>query len=382
MDVLALYRNSTVAIRLAGSITSSVCLVVASLLFLLLIFHKAYTSTLQRLLLYLMIFSVIQEACLSVGYATQFEYSEHEAFCDMISIVWQWSTTVSYLLTLAMIVYLPYKIYQQFKGGPFPRLSRSKCCRVALECLFIFIVLVLPLTYILPLAHCGYYLLQSQLCRMSFIDQVTNPFEENCTSIMFSSQVPYYVGGIDFVGMFVVIIALSVVFCCLACKYRETRATLRRTLCQTLILLGFFVVYFIIELGFSFGVSFGVRNDVAKVDSLLELLEVILVVVAVILPLFQLMFPFTFLFYLHSCNLFRWRAIKRAAAEWRCFRSCCGIENTREAATAPASDRVTPPSVTFFNVLHSRITTDVPNEQQALLPDGGDERGHGTIVNS
>ena len=53
---------------------------------------------------------------MTAGYTTQFEYNEHEIFCDMISIVWQWSTTVGYLLTLVMIVYLPYKVYKQFRG--------------------------------------------------------------------------------------------------------------------------------------------------------------------------------------------------------------------------------------------------------------------------
>ena len=380
MDVL--YSNLT--IKLTGSITSAVCLVVISLLFLLLIFHKTYTSTLQRLLLYLTIITVIQEACLSVGYATQFEYSGHESFCDVISNVWQWSDTVGYLLTLAMIVYLPYKIYEQFKGDPFPRLSRSNCCREVMECFFIFIVLALPLAYILPFIHCGYFLMQPQLCDISLIDQVMNLKPENCTSQLFSSGVPYYVGFVDFVGIFVVIIVLSVVFCCLAREYRETRITLRRTL----ILLGFFVVYTIIEVVFNIGVFFGVMHNVEKPGILLELLKVFLVVNAAIPPVFQLIFPLTFVFYLYSFNLFRWRAIKRAAAKWRCFRSCCGRANApgadqmQEAATAPGSHCVTVPSVTFFSVPHSTVTTDVPNEEQALLPDGGGDRGYGTIMNS
>ena len=133
------------------------CLAVITLI-LLLIFYKTHTRTLQWLLLYLTITAVIQEVWVTAGYAAQFEYSEHETFCDMINIVWEWSTSVGYLLTLAMIVYLPYKIYQQFKGDPFPRLSRSKSCHVALECLFIFIVLVLPLAYILPFIHCNFHI--------------------------------------------------------------------------------------------------------------------------------------------------------------------------------------------------------------------------------
>ena len=162
-------------IRLTGSTAATMCLVVITLLFLLLIFHKAYTSTLQRLLLYLMIFTAIQEVCMTAGYATRFG---HEPFCDMINIVWQWSD-VAYILTLGIIVFLPYKICEQLKGDPFPRLSRSRCCRVTAECIFVFIVLVLPFTYILPLlplAHCS-YIRFPQLCKMASISKLKNRTE-------------------------------------------------------------------------------------------------------------------------------------------------------------------------------------------------------------
>ena len=371
----ALNSSLTGTIRLTESIAATVCLVVISLILLLLIFHKTYTSTLQRLLLYLMVFTVIQEACVTAGYAAQFEYSGHKMFCDMINFVWQWSDTVGYLLTFAMIVYLPYKVYERFKGDPFPRLSRSKCFRVALECLFIFIVLVLPLTYILPFIHCGYYPLQAQLC----IDQVLNDVGEYCGYHLFiSTLVLSIVSFIDLIGVFVITIALSVVFCCLSCKYRETR----KALCRTVVLLGFFVTYTIIELVFM-GVVVG------NPDTSLELLIYLEVVSAAMFPVAQLIFPLGFLFYLYSFNLFRWRAIKRAAAEWRCFHSCCGRENApgvdqiQEAATAPSSHHVMVPSVSIFNMPHSRITTDVPNEeQQALVQDGDGDARYGTVMNS
>ena len=373
--------NSTGAIRLTGSIAAAVCLVVTTSILLLLIFHKAYTSTLQRLLLYLMIFSVIQEACLLVGYATQFEYSGHEPFCNMINTVWQWSDTVGYVLTFCIIVFLSYKICKQFKGKPVPRLSRSKCCRVASECFFIFIVLVLPFAYILPLlplANCSLFKIP-QLCIMN----ITSEKLINCTregkAIVSSiaGVVPGIVSFVDFVGIFVVTIVLSVVFCCLAREYRETR----KALCRTVVLLGFFVAVTTIPMvvGIGYLAYFAVR----KFNGISEYMNTLKLVIAVEFSVNQLIFPLGFLFYLHSFDLFRWRAIKRAAAEWRCFRSCCGRENApQEDATAPGSHRVTSPSVTFFDEQHSRVTTDGPNEQQALLPDGGGDRGHGTIINS
>ena len=80
---------------------------------------------------------------MTAGYATEIEYTGHETVCNMINIVWEWSNTVGYLLTLAIIVFLPYKVYEQFKGDPFPRLSRPMCFCVAMESFFIFVVLVL-----------------------------------------------------------------------------------------------------------------------------------------------------------------------------------------------------------------------------------------------
>ena len=109
---------------------------------------------------------------------------------------------------------------------------------------------------------------------------------------------------------------------------------------------------------------------------------------AAVLPVTQIVFPLAFLFYLYSFNLFRWRAIKRAAAEWRCFHSCCGRENEpgqiQEPATVPSrSYRVTAASVTFFEVpFTGAFSNTATEEQQALSPDGDGDTRYGTVVNA
>ena len=359
---------------LSGRIASTVCLVVITLILLLLIFYKAYTSTLQRLLLYLTITTVIQEACTTVGYYTiQFEYGEHEMFCDIINIVWQWNDTVGYLLTLAMIVYLPYKIYEQIKGDPFPRLSRSKCCRIGAECLFIFVVLVFPLTYIYPWSYCelGHW------CSTDVIDL-------NCTFVWNIGQNLVVMFNLfDLMGIIGVIftIVLSIVFCCLACKYREARQPFLRTLCRTLILLGLFVASTTITLL----LKILLPSDLVY---LVDYWYIIELVNGAVLPVTQIVFPLAFLFYLYSFNLFRWRAIKRASAEWRCFRGCCEredvlrVDQIQETATVPSrSHHVTAPSLTFFDVPHTgAFSNTATEEQQALSPDG--DTGYGSVVNA
>ena len=373
MDVV--HDSKITAIRLTGSIASTVCLVVITSILLLLIFHKAYNTTLQRLLLYLTIITVIQEACETVGYNTiQFEYSGHKTFCDMISIVWGWSYTVGYLLTLGIIVFLPFKVYEQIKGAPFPRLSRSRCFCIAAECLFIFVVLVLPLIYAypscFPVQWCG---------------TPPNNIDKNCPIVVIIGQ--YVLRGLnfyDFSGVIVVIftIVLSIIFCCFACKYRETRQPVLKTLCRTLILLGLFVASTAITVLLNILLPFKIEYpDGWYIYQLVN---------AVLLPVTQIVLPLGFLFYLYSFKLFHWRAIKRAAAEWRCFRSCCGRENApgadqiREPATVPSrSHRVTAPSVTFFDVpFTGAFSNTATEEQQALLPDGDGDTRYGSVVNA
>ena len=292
----------------------------------------------------------------------------------MISIVWQWSDTVGYLVTLGIIVFLPYKVYEQIKGDPFPRPLRSRCFCTAAECLFIFVVLVFPLTYIHPWAYCEL----GQWCSTNIIDL-------NCTIVLNIGQsLVVTFNTYDIMGVIGVIftIMLSIIFCCLACKYRETRQPFLRTLCRTLILLGLFVASTTITLLLNILLPFKVEYpDGWYIYQLVN---------AAVLPVTQIVLPLGFLFYLYSFKLFHWRAIRRAAAEWGCFQSCCGRENSpgadqvQEAATVPSrSHRVTAPIVTFFDVpFTGAFFNTATEEQQALLPDGDGDTRYGSVVNA
>ena len=350
-------------IYLTGTTSSATCLLVITLILLLLIFYKAcIKSAMQRLFLYLTIMTVIQEVCSMILNIERYTGT----LCEGISFVSRCCVTVVYLLIFGMFVYLLYKIYEQFKGEPFPRLSRSKCCRVTLECLFIIIVLVFTIIWA-SLSDFGIR------CRVT-----PGTVNDNCTPVGYINHVLAYV-LYDLIGAFGVMIAigLSIVFCYSAHKYRETRQHFMITLRRTLILLIFFAVCCVIEtvaLNFESYLYYGELYAVQLIN-------------AGGVPIFHLIFPLAFLFYFYSFNLFRWRAIKRAAAEWRCFRSCCERENAprvgqlQEAATAPRSYRVTAPSATFFDVPHTGAFTDVTAEdkQQTCLAAGGGDAGYGTM---
>ena len=102
---------------------------------------------------------------------------------------------------------------------------------------------MLPLTYFLPFSNCEYYIpVAPQFCTVSSMRVV----EDNCIiqQIFVLVGVVSIVSFINLLMILVIAIVLSVIFCRLACKYKETRITL----CRTLILLGFFAAYFVILL--------------------------------------------------------------------------------------------------------------------------------------
>ena len=357
-------------IHLSVSISSAVCLLLITFVFLLLIFYKAYTTTLQRLFIYLTITTVIQEASMTMEFEHQFKYSGQETFCKCITLISEWTNTMAYGFTLGIIVYLLYKFHEQIRRELFSRLLKSKCFRVSMECLFIFIVLMFPLNFLWV-----FYSDTGDWCKNRTVG-------DNCTTVDSTCQILKHIFH-DTVGVFgaVVAIVLSFVFCCLACKHRETRQHLMTTLRRTFIFLGFFIVCVTFE---TIALTF---------DSLYTELGgksyAWWMVYAAMFPIIQLIFPLAFLFYLYSFNLFCWRAIKRAAAEWRCFRSCCGKQNNSrvlgvgEAATAPSSHYVAVPSVTFFIVPYTGAFTDVSvDERQTLLSDISGGRGHGSATSA
>ena len=362
-------------INLCRSIASAVCLVVITLILLLLIFYKAHTSTLQRLFLYLTIVTVIQEACITMNVEHQFQYNGQETFCEWIGIVSQWTGTMVYLVTLGIIIYLVYKVCEQFKKDSFPRLLRSKYFRVVMECFFVIIVLMIPLTFLwVPYIHHDFGL-AGAWCWMRTIN-------DNCTSVGFEDQLIYAYSIYQGVGVFgvIVTIVLSVVFCRLVYKYQERRQLHMITLRRTLILMGFFVASVMVEtVGFGLRLYTGVTHKEGS--------YVWWIVYAAGPPVSQLIFPLGFLFYFYSLKMFHWEAVKKAAAEWRCFCSCCRRRNAPrlgEDATAPSSHPVMEPSTTYFKVPPTGAFTDVATaeEQQTLLPDGGGDAGYGSVLNA
>ena len=106
-----------------------------------------------------------------------------------------------YLVTLGIIIYLVYKVCEQFKKDSFPRLLRSKYFRVVMECFFIIIVLMIPLTFLwVPYIRHDFGL-AGAWCWMRTIN-------DNCTSVGFEDQLIYAYSIYQGVGVFGVIVTI------------------------------------------------------------------------------------------------------------------------------------------------------------------------------
>ena len=350
---LNLTEAQVTSICVSRSTASALCLVVISLILLLLIFHKAHNSTLQRLFLYLTVMTTIQEACsMTLGIELHFESRGNQTFCGVVNFLAQTAALVVYFLTFGIFIYLPYMVYEQFSRFPRHQPSRSKCYHVAMECLFIFISVATPLTAIWVVDYRDF----GAWCWLRTIN-------DNCPTVGFQTLAYVFYGLTGVLGV-VITIGLCVVLCHLAHKYRETRKQFMVTLCRTLVLLGFFIAIETLALNFLYtGSPYSVVYTAG-------------------LPVLQLIFPIAFLFYLYSLNMFHWKVVKKAAAEWRCLHSCSGRENLpdQEGATAPSSHPVIVPSISFFNVPHTGAFTNVTTERQTLVSDGGGGAGYGGAV--
>ena len=287
-----------------------------------------------------------------MGIELHFESRGNQTFCGVINFLAQTAGMVVYFLTFGIFIYLPYIVYQQFTDSRFSQLSRSKCYHVAMECIFIFISLASPLTALWAIDYKDF----GAWCWMRTIN-------DNCATLGFQTLAYVFYGLTGVLGVMITI-GLCVVLCRLAYKYRETRKQFMVTLCQTLILLGFFIAIETLALNSLYtGSPYSVVYTAG-------------------LPVLQLIFPIAFLFYLYSLNMFHWKVVKKAAAEWRCLHSCSGRGNLpdQEGATAPSSHPVIVPSISFFIVLHTGAFTNVTTEQQTLTSDGGGGLGYGSAV--
>lgn len=360
--------------NLSWSISGMLSYAFTFLILVLLVFHKAYTSALQRLFLYFTIVSLLQLACIAMNIHLQFVFEGGMVLCKWLGFIQHWSYVMNWLFSLTLTFFLHFLVYHQIRGKRMPTVGRRK--GFVMEFFFVIAVVSLPFTVLwIPISSYG---LNGPLCW-------TRHLLEDCSENMLGGTfelVYTYCCAVVRLLIVVSFLVLFIVFCRLACLYRHTRRQYLRTVGRTVTLMSFLIVSALIEL---IGLLTYIHTSIVGNHANSAAVDKVLEIDYVVLPLSLAITPAGFMVYLYSLKKFSWASMKRAGQDWKWCCFCCKKlrrefsirtkrrQEGREDATAPESNRVSAPSETYnyFSVPYTGgFTTISKHEQQSLVQKG------------
>ena len=173
------------AINLTRSIVAIICVIIVALILVFLLCHKAYSSTFQRLYIYVIIASLFSESVQACGIEHQFHYQGQKVVCFWLAFITHWTSIMVFMFAFETILYLLYLVIAQIRGDCCHCPAQSKYRQAMLELLFI----MLPVLLSFPIAYVPYrnnnYGLAGPWCWVRSID-------ENCKSVGMRDQMIYF----------------------------------------------------------------------------------------------------------------------------------------------------------------------------------------------
>ena len=303
-------------INLARSLSGILCMVIAILILVVLLFYKAYKSILQRLFLCITAATVIEEIAFSLAVEHQFYYPSQQKLCPFYGFFLEWTLSITNYLILCKIFYLVYLVCAHCQGGALPGgklLKRNY--QWLFECACVLFAICFPLTYLwIPFKH-RTYTLAGGWCWISTIDH-------NCKNVGLNDEIIFGYGVFEAVGIISIILTalFAVLYCRLACIHEVVRHQHLITLRQTLFLLGFLVTSIAI---LSVGFAVRIYTGLVKVEEEYTLW----ILLAIAPPVYQIIYPIGFLVYLYTLKKFSEEAMKKAFNEWK--QTCSFITRCR-----------------------------------------------------
>ena len=233
-------------LNLANGTSGAVCLIMSvSLLVLLLCVLKVYKSTLQRLIIYNAVLTILYQLSCVLQLEHQFSYHGQSIACGILGAFHIYLITyVDFISAAIIITYLLYLVlHLYFKGS----LSQSKVVNCVIKFLCIFIPFILPLTFVwTPFTHYGFGL-GGYECWIKLVDS------GNCTDNYTDIVITYSVLEAISLEMLLSSALVFIVYC-------RTRTRIKRKHIHTLIqkscfLVGFHAVAFAVVTA-ALGVAF------------------------------------------------------------------------------------------------------------------------------
>ena len=174
-------------VNLARGVTAVLCVIATAAILFFLLCHKAYSTTFQRVLLYLITGTMIEEIIGALNLEQQFCYSEQEKVCALVGFLFNWAGLTMMSLELGITVCLLCLVTIRIWGVNYCTLKRSKSA--LLRCVRESMFIILPVLGSFALSIWAYmdgkYGLAGPWCWIKSID-------ENCHPYDFQFQMLYY----------------------------------------------------------------------------------------------------------------------------------------------------------------------------------------------
>ena len=371
------------SLNLSISITGGVCFLISSLIILVLLFNKAYSSLLQRLFLYLMLATSLRHLSLFSLIEHYFYYAGQKEVCILVAYFNHWMVAMTLFFTVGMLVYLFYLVRHLAKGNALtvPTIIRSKCRRIALECLYVILLVVLSFVYASEPYIRGTYGLAGAWCWISSLNESCQKTKSGLPEQVSSYSLILAVGVIGLSLM----IFIAIAYCQLSSALKESQLLLRRTFIILACLLTF--------------IAFNIITIVVRIYSTKHTQYQhfsMWVIHAMSQSISFLLFPLGFLFCFYSARTM----LSKYCSFCRFHTKLCSLKRFQRdhivrfhrktpahstlVPTAPRSTRVSLPSNTFFKIPYTDGFTHITTEAEPSLHGQGQgtDTGYGSVSQS
>ena len=284
--------------------------ILSSGILMIIVFYKAHKTVLQRMLLYLTVFTMLYLAVASFSLQLQPNFFRHtgEKVCRFTGYIQSSVYICTLIISLEISVYLLYVMHCQLRGKKLPVLKRPH--KVGLEFACLLIAVIMPLS--LLATNYKDFGVSGVICWIRL-------YRDNC-SIVTNSVVPVKMLFSSYmilsVANLVAFAALVYIFLRLACSIKQTRRTYLKTAKNTGILLCILIISTTIHLSSILFPYLLIFHELP--------IKASMVFICLFTPLAQLFQPLAYLFYINSIKKFSWSVAKGAAGEWKMsWMKCC-----------------------------------------------------------
>ena len=317
-------------INLIFGVIGAVCCFFSTLIVVGLLYHKAYSTMLQRMFLYLMLAIVLREFFIAASLEHQVQYKKdlQQRVCRIIGFLWNWTGILVFVFTVGMKIYLFFLVKHIAKGNPIPKCLQTNCQRVVMESAFVILTVVITLAYAGIPFITGDYGLAGAWCWIRALNESCNVTTSGLVNQLTNGYIFYVSGSV--IGL-VLLIAISVVYCRLPITHSENRSLVKKTFC---VIITFLVNVFVMVFALAIRVTAANQQVYAHQGLWLTF--------AITFPSSLLLFPVTYLI----CFTLK---LNKCASY---FKHGSGKNTQRPSVlntTVHNSSRVSAPSATYYN---------------------------------